>query len=134
MSVFMDTFAFIASINKLDAAHTEVIEYLATCPGPIITTEWVLLEFADAFSQRNSRIIAGKTIQRTRQDPKFFVVPYDEAIANDGFKLYMSRPDKDWSLTDCISFCVMTSFGLTDALTADQHFEQAGFRAIFKKF
>lgn len=39
------------------------------------------------------------------------------------------RPDKDWSLTDCISFLVMKDFGLTDAFTADHHFEQAGFTA-----
>ncbi len=42
------------------------------------------------------------------------------------------RPDKDWSLTDCISFVVMEEHGITDALTGDHHFEQAGFRALLK--
>lgn len=42
-----------------------------------------------------------------------------------------SRADKAWSLTDCISFSVMTERRLSDALTADHHFEQAGFRAVF---
>jgi len=49
-----------------------------------------------------------------------------------GFDLFAARPDKAWSLTDCISFAVMTERGLSEALTADQHFEQAGFRAAFK--
>jgi len=49
-----------------------------------------------------------------------------------GFDLFATRPDKDWHLTDCISFAVMTERGLSEALTADHHFEQAGFQAVFK--
>jgi hypothetical protein len=48
------------------------------------------------------------------------------------FDLYENRLDKDWSLTDCVSVTVMTQRGLSEALTADHHFEQAGFRAVFK--
>jgi predicted nucleic acid-binding protein len=46
--------------------------------------------------------------------------------------LYHLRPDKQWSLTDCISFLVMSEEGITEALTADHHFEQAGFVALLK--
>jgi hypothetical protein len=53
------------------------------------------------------------------------------AVDQAGFELFASRADKSWSLTDCISFAVMTERGLSDALTADRHFEQAGFRAVF---
>lgn len=49
-----------------------------------------------------------------------------------GIELYSQRPDKNWSLTDCISFQVMKSFGITEALTGDHHFEQAGFVALLK--
>jgi len=45
-------------------------------------------------------------------------------------KLYRDRADKEWPLTDCISFVVMHDRGLSEALTADHHFEQAGFRAL----
>jgi predicted nucleic acid-binding protein len=65
-------------------------------------------------------------------DPQFEIIPYDSAVYRAGFDLYSQRPDKDWSLTDCISFAVMTERKLMDAVTADHHFEQAGFRAIFK--
>jgi predicted nucleic acid-binding protein len=47
-----------------------------------------------------------------------------------GFDLFRSRPDKSWGLTDCISFVIMNEAGITDALTADVHFQQAGFRAL----
>ena len=61
------------------------------------------------------------------------VVGHVPAAYQAGFDLFANRPDKDWSLTDCISFGVMTERGLTEALTADRHFEQAGFRAVLKK-
>jgi len=47
-----------------------------------------------------------------------------------GWALYRQRPDKGWGLTDCLSFVVMNDMGLQDALTADDHFRQAGFRAV----
>lgn len=48
-----------------------------------------------------------------------------------GRRLYQERADKDWPLTDCISFIVMQDEGVRDALTADRHFDQAGFKALF---
>jgi predicted nucleic acid-binding protein len=59
------------------------------------------------------------------------IPPSDEQYAR-GFDLYRRRPDKEWSLTDCISFVVMAEEGLTEALTGDKHFEQAGFAALLK--
>lgn len=46
------------------------------------------------------------------------------------FALYRARPDKEWGLTDCVSFVVMNDGGLTEALTSDEHFRQAGFNAL----
>ncbi len=74
-----------------------------------------------------------RSLQAVRADPSFDVVGYDLAVYRAGFELFAARPDKAWSLTDCISFGVMTEQGLSEALTADRHFEQAGFRAAFKK-
>ena len=67
-----------------------------------------------------------------RADPLFEVVGYVPSVYQGGFDLFANRLDKAWSLTDCISFHVMSVRGLTEALTADHHFEQAGFRTIFK--
>jgi hypothetical protein len=49
------------------------------------------------------------------------------------WQLLKSRPDKNWSLTDCISFVVMQGRGIKAAFTADRHFEQAGFECLLKK-
>ncbi len=132
MTVFMDTYGLIAWINARDAAHQPVKSYLDAYSGGIVTTEWVLLEFADAFSPASTKPFAVEAIKRIHRLPMFLVVGFAPAVYRAGFDLYEARPDKDWSLTDCISFAVMTERGLSEALTADHHFEQAGFRAVFK--
>jgi uncharacterized protein len=60
------------------------------------------------------------------------IVPAERALMLDGLALYEARPDKEWSLTDCISFVVMKQQGILEAVTADRHFEQAGFVALLK--
>jgi predicted nucleic acid-binding protein len=99
----------------------------------LVTTEWLLMELADALSAPTARSAAVAFLQAIRADPSFDVIGYDPAVYQAGFDLFAGRPDKAWSLTDCISFAVMTDRGLSDALTADHHFEQAGFRAVLKK-
>jgi predicted nucleic acid-binding protein len=94
--------------------------------------EWVLLEFADAFSLSKAKPFAIEAIKRIHRLPMFLVIGFEPAVHRADFDLYERRSDEDWSLTDCISFAVMTEQGLSDALTADRHFEQAGFRAVFK--
>jgi hypothetical protein len=69
---------------------------------------------------------------RLRADPRVVVVPSSRDLFDRAMGLYRSRPDKDWSLTDCVSFVVMRERGITEALTGDHHFEQAGFRALLK--
>lgn len=64
------------------------------------------------------------------QDEQVQIVTFEPSLMQAAFALYESRPDKGWGLTDCLSFVVMEQDGLTDALTADHHFEQAGFRAL----
>jgi predicted nucleic acid-binding protein len=132
MTVFADTFALIAWLNPRDNAHYVVVAYLNGFTGRLVTTEWVLMELADALSAPEARATAVAFLQAVRADPLFDIVGYDPIAYQAGFDLFATRPDKAWSLTDCISFGVMTERGLTDALTADHHFEQAGFRAVFK--
>lgn len=132
MTAFMDTYALIGWINTRDSAHDRVKSYLDSYSGQIVTTEWVLLEFADALSLSKAKGYAIEAIKRIHRLAMFQVVGFEPKVHKAGFDLYENRSDKDWSLTDCVSFAVMTRLGLSDALTADHHFEQAGFRAVFK--
>ena len=63
-------------------------------------------------------------------DEAVTIIPPDAALFDRGLALYASRLDKDWSLTDCISFVAMQEQGLEEALTGDQHFAQAGFSVL----
>jgi len=132
MTVFANTYALIAWLNPRDSAHATVTAYLDAFAGNLITTEWVLMQFADALCAPGGRGTTVGFLKTVRDDPQFEVVGYDEKVFQAGFDLFVARTDKAWSLTDCISFAVMTERGLTEALTADHHFEQARFRAVFK--
>ncbi len=44
--------------------------------------------------------------------------------------LFLKHIDHDWSFTDCVSFRVMKKLRLSEALTKDEHFEEAGFTAL----
>ena len=67
---------------------------------------------------------------KSSQDVK--IIPTTVELFDRGVQLYAERADKEWWLTDCISFVVMADEGLADALTCDHHFEQAGFKALLK--
>ena len=73
-----------------------------------------------------------RTVDTLRANPRVTIVPFSDVLFDEGIELYRRRPDKGWSLTDCISFVVMTDEGLSESLTADRHFEQAGFVALLK--
>jgi predicted nucleic acid-binding protein len=133
MNPFLDTYALIAWLNERDPDHERVTAYFDAFNGVLLCTEWVLMELADAFYAPPARGVATRFLRKVRNDSLFEIVPYDLEVFDAGFDLFANRPDKEWSLTDCISFAVMTERGLTDALTADRHFEQAGFRAVFKR-
>ena len=132
MTPFVDTYAFIAWLNSRDPDHARVKAYFDAFTGTLLTTEWVLMELADAFAAPPGRVTAARFLSTIRVDPQFEIIPYDLEVFDAGFAIYVARSDNAWSLTDCISFAVMTERGLTDALTGDHHFEQAGFKAIFK--
>ena len=131
-AVFADTAFFLALINSRDQHHARASELNATLESPLLTTAWVLLEFANALSASRSRVRFEPVLIRLRAEPNVEIVAPDADLFERGCQLYISRTDKEWSLTDCISFVVMTERVLSDALTADHHFEQAGFHALLK--
>ena len=134
MIAFMDTFALIAWLSSTDGAHGIVRNYLGGYRGRLLTTEWVLMEVADALSRPPARRIATEFLWAVRSDPAYEIISYRGDAYEAGFRLYVDYTDKEWSLTDCISIAAMKQRGLTDALTEDRHFAQAGLRAIFEDY
>jgi uncharacterized protein len=131
MTVFLDTHCVVALLDQRDQWHAEVVRYMKSHKHKYVTTEWVVVEVLNALSSISLRVPAFVTVDRMRSHPDYVIVPFDTKVYNRGLTLYRNRPDKAWSLTDCISFELMAERNLTNALTADHHFRQAGFNPIF---
>ena len=129
---FADTFYFLALLNPDDSANASAVRWASKPRGPLVTTYWVLTEVADAMASPLGRQSVVALISGLCRNPAVDTVPPSEDLFNRGLDLYARRMDKSWSLTDCISFVVMADRGLTEALTGDHHFEQAGFRALLR--
>ncbi|MBL7133567.1 MAG: type II toxin-antitoxin system VapC family toxin [Phycisphaerae bacterium] len=130
--VFADTAFFVAFLNSRDDHHTLASRYMSKMPGRIWTTDSVLTELGNCLARSAQRVVFVPFVRDLLQDPRMQVVRATTELFDAGLELYHDRPDKTWSLTDCISFVVMDQQGLTDALTVDRHFEQAGFSLVLK--
>ena len=130
MKVFADAFFYVALINRNDEHHARVMAWARGFAGEIVTTQWVLTEVADAFAESHMRRQLKAGYDDLASDPGTRIVEVSPRDFARGLALYDTRPDKAWSLTDCISFVVMADEGLNEALTGDRHFEQAGFVAL----
>ena len=131
-AVFADAFYFVGLINRADQHHAKITAAARQLRGAIVTTEWVLAEFADALASSASRSLVPDFIRALETDPKVKIIRASTGLFGRGLELYARRPDKHWSLTDCISFVVMQDEGLREALTGDEHFKQAGFVPLLK--
>ncbi|MFN0078409.1 MAG: type II toxin-antitoxin system VapC family toxin [Prosthecobacter sp.] len=128
---FADTFFYVALLDVRDQHHERVNAHLREHDDFHVTTRWVLVELANALAGTAFRLAAARLISRLESDADTMVVKSNDELYERGLKLYIERPDKDWSLTDCISILVMQEHQITEALTRDRHFEQAGFRPVF---
>jgi predicted nucleic acid-binding protein len=127
---FADTAFWIALVVKQDQYHSCAQAWAMQIEGRITTTSAVLLETANALARPNWRTHAVAMIDHLHQRPDVDVVPLSSDLFARGWNLYRNRSDKAWSFTDCISFVAMQDRGLMNALSADEHFQQAGFRPL----
>jgi len=132
--IFADTFYWVALLNRRDSANRAVLEFSRTLgSSTLITTDEVLIELlAFCASDPQVRMGAALTVQDILDGGNVRAIPQSRAGFLEGLALYRARPDKGYSLTDCISMQTMRREGLTDVLTNDRHFEQEGFRALFR--
>lgn len=130
--VFADTFYYIALLNAGDEMHSAATRFTEAFTGEMVTSAWVLTEVGDGLARVPNRPLFLRLVAELRANVNATIVPPDGELFEAGLELFANRPDKEWSLTDCISFTVMRRHGIEEALTGDRHFEQAGFRALLK--
>ena len=134
--LFLDSAYAIALAAPADEHHQTARslanEVLGSRIG-IITTREVMFEVANALCKPRYRSAAVATLKAFETDPLIEIVERTAELYRAAFDLFERRMDKEWSLTDCLSFVVMHQNGLTEALTSDEHFEQAGFKALLRQ-
>jgi len=133
-AVFADTFYWVALTNPDDTRYHDAVALGRTLTGAtIVTTDEVLAEFMTFFSGDPwQRAHAVTTVRRLFQRSEIRIIEQSRESFLSGLALYEARPHKGYSLVDCISMQTMRGKGITEALTNDRHFEQEGFRALFR--
>jgi predicted nucleic acid-binding protein len=135
-SVFVDTAYWIALLNPRDVLHARVKAVSSTLGSVrLVTSEMVLTELLNDFASRGEvlRKAAADTTIQLRREARVLIAPQTSALFHEAFLLYSSRGDKEWSHTDCASFRIMENHGITEALTYDRHFKQAGFIPLLRE-
>ncbi len=132
--LFLDTAFVQALLNRNDQYHQIAKAYLSELrtAKEVWTTEAILIEIGNALSATH-REATVRFIDQCYATSNIHVVSVDTELLKRALSLYGERTDKEWGLTDCVSFIVMSEQNLSDAMTADRHFIQAGFRAIMRE-
>ena len=129
--LLLDTVFIQALLNRRDQYHAQAKAFFPRVrnAAEVWITEAVLVEVGNALSAFN-RMAAVRFIEQSYHTANMHVVSVDTSLLIRALQLYRDRADKTWGITDCISFVVMQEQGLMDAVTADEHFLQAGYRAL----
>jgi uncharacterized protein len=133
--LFADIFYWIALADFADGTHRQALAITAErASSRIVTTDEVLTEYLTFFSTAPEplRREAAESVEGILASSVIRVIPQSRDSFLAGLQLYRARPDKGYSLVDCISMQAMRRAGLNEVLTNDRHFEQEGFRAVFR--
>ena len=131
--VFADTSYFTALANPEDEWHQAARDWGEALRCQLVVTEYVLLELGNALVRQQHRPLFLQWVERIRTDGSISYMAASQGLLERGLALFARRPDKEWSLIDCISFEIMKQRKLREALTADHHFVQAGFKALLRE-
>ncbi len=129
---FVDTSFVLAIVSEKDELH-EKAKDLVEIYGMYswLTTDLVLYEVANSLA-RNAKPQAQKIISDFLEADGIEIVYASPALFRKSFAFYCKYADKTWGLVDCVSFVIMRENNITDALTNDKHFQQAGFYALMR--
>lgn len=133
--VFLDTGYVYALVNTRDQWHEQAVAWqqrIVAARRALVTTELICVEIADGLAAVRFRAQAARIVSALEDSPLVEVVPVSKELLESAFELYRQHDDKDWGLTDCASFVVMHERGLSEALTTDGHYTQAGFDALLR--
>ena len=131
--IYVDTGFLLALVQPQDSLHLRARGWTDALEEPLVVTEYVLWEAVNALSKPINRVKAHGIVREVRSSDSYQLVPASAELFEAGLQLHEERGDKEWSLTDCISFQVMQRRGITRALTHDHHFEQAGFEVLLRR-
>lgn len=132
--IFADTSYWIALLNPRDELHLKAVAAAQKCSeNQVVTSEMVLVEFLNGFSDRGPRLraAASKAVKTLQSSPDVSVIPQTSDQFERALSRYEDRVDKDWSLTDCASFLIMEAEGIEAALpqaASVDHLEVGGSR------
>jgi predicted nucleic acid-binding protein len=132
-TVFLDTSFILALENKDDTHHNraKALDNQLLRENAVLMLHWgILIEIADGYARVSRRAQGLQLLEKLTSEEGYRICPITESLFQEGLSLYRARPDKDWGLTDCLSFVLMNQEGVTEALTADFQFRQAGFTAL----
>lgn len=128
--IFVDSGFVIALINQRDQYHQQALELADRVEGhPLLITDAVLLEIGNALV-RNYKQQATELIEQFLAADEVEVVSLTPQLFRQALGLYKMYQDKEWGLVDCVSFIVMWQTGVSQVLTFDRHFVQAGFQVL----
>ncbi len=130
--VFADTSYFLAYLGEKDQYHGRAVAWTRVVRVPVVTTDYVVMEVGNSLTKGGDRAVFVEFYRELRHEAKLEIIPASTELQDRGAKLFAERQDKEWSLTDCISFVVMWDRGLQAALSTDRDFEQAGFRPLLR--
>ncbi|MGH1396729.1 MAG: type II toxin-antitoxin system VapC family toxin [Trichormus sp.] len=134
--VFLDTSFAIALAAPQDHLHSRAVhlaKLLDEAGTRLITTQTVMLEIGNILCQKPYRHQAIVLLNALASDPKVEIVPLSHELYERAFELYSESSNQEWGFIDCVSFIVMQFCGITEALTANEHFQQVGFRALLRE-
>ena len=128
--IFADTSFFVAMIGERDEHNRKAVAFMEGYHGQLLTTDFVVFELGNYLRRVVDRPFFASIQRSLNNDKEFDVVRASRELLDRGIQLYLTRQDKNWSLIDCTSFVVMEENGVTEALTSDRHFAQAGFKKL----
>lgn len=131
-SLFVDTSGWAYLVDRSTDLHHEVqtiYQQALNRQRLLVTTNYIIAELVALLTSR-SRISRQQIIlfvDALKAAPQVEVIHVNTELDVTAWMLLKARTDKEWSLVDASSFVIMTKYGMTEALTTDHHFTQAGF-------